>query len=650
VTLPIVRAQPDALPEPGASPRRASRRWLRLWQGLVVVVLGGVAVPALRALVLDKLELSGDIDRVLAYGAYLFVVCAGGVAFLLLMRRLPAPLRDPYPRARPVWLSPMAACIALSIGLGALALLAYSLASDSVVRSVNARLESVVKLKASHIEVWVDDMRSDLQIWSSSPELIKALDDWRLGATRDAGARQRLLDHLTRLSKALHFASIGIHDPTSGELLLAVGGEGADSPEVRRQAVAAASAPAPLLQAIQHSAADAPGGHGHLGLFSAVPPHGVAVSVVAHVEIDPERSLIPLIEQWPGTATSAQVLLIRQEDDALVASNDPQAHPQAPSAGRIHVSTERAIGTMLAPGGSFMRGIDERGRAMLAYARPLPGLPWVLVARLDEAEAFAQLNRDMLFAASMVGAMLVLAAWWWVENRRRAALDRQLELDQIEQAQRLSALSRRVVSVQEEERRRLAGELHDRTGTNLAAIQLNLKSMARLVSPDKEDDQALLQETGELLADTVVSIREFCGDLRPALLDYAGLGAAIAQCVAQFKGRTGVAAEFDGSGFTVRLPGEVESVLFRIVQEALLNCAKHGSATRLSVRLRNDVRRVTLTIEDDGVGFEPRGIGKSDAEVGSGLLTMRERAAFIGATFDLESAPGRGTRITVALK
>lgn len=209
-------------------------------------------------------------------------------------------------------------------------------------------------------------------------------------------------------------------------------------------------------------------------------------------------------------------------------------------------------------------------------------------------------------------------------------------------------LSRRLVAAQEDERRRLAAELHDRTSPNLAAVQVTLRSLSLGMPP--EVAASLAEEFDDLralLQDATTGIRDVCADLRPALLDYAGLVSTLENHIRQFSRRTGVLVKLVHRGLAERLPAETESLLFRIVQEALTNCAKHAQARTVSVALRKGPRHTVLTITDDGVGFDLDGVG-SAGRPGLGLLTMRERAEFAGGEMRIESAPGRGTRIRVS--
>ncbi len=228
----------------------------------------------------------------------------------------------------------------------------------------------------------------------------------------------------------------------------------------------------------------------------------------------------------------------------------------------------------------------------------------------------------------------------------RKKLEHQREAD----ALRLAELSRHVVAVQEEERRRLAGELHDRTSPNLAAASLNLGMIAADLPPRLSDGiESRLADTRALLAETIAGIRDVCADLRPATLDYAGLPHALREYAEQVSRRTGIAVKVSGEIPAGRLNADSESMLFRITQEALTNCAKHAQASAVSIELSLGNPHAVLTISDNGAGFDPKALGQPGHRPGLGLLTMRERVEFAGGKFSLESAPGRGTRIRVEI-
>jgi PAS domain S-box-containing protein len=215
---------------------------------------------------------------------------------------------------------------------------------------------------------------------------------------------------------------------------------------------------------------------------------------------------------------------------------------------------------------------------------------------------------------------------------------------------RMEELSRHLVTLQEGSRRRLSGELHDRTSPNLAAIRINLDILAAALPADLASDlHVRLEDTRALIEDTAASIREICSDLRPAVLDYAGLWAALDSYAHQFSRRTGIAIQIDCSNCDTRLPPDLETVFFRVAQEALTNCAKHARAQNVSLSLRQTDRRVLLEVIDDGVGFELRYPGRDSQGSGLGIVIMRELVEFSGGKFAIESQPGTGTRIHVEI-
>lgn len=218
------------------------------------------------------------------------------------------------------------------------------------------------------------------------------------------------------------------------------------------------------------------------------------------------------------------------------------------------------------------------------------------------------------------------------------------ERERVRQAQRLTELSHRLVATQENERRQLAAALHDSTSPNLATLDIVLRAAAE----QPHDSALLLEDALALLRETTQDIRDVCSALRPAVLDYAGLAAALESYAQHFADRTGIAVRVDGRQVP-RLGAEVESHLFRVAQEAMTNSAKHSGASAIDIRLSLAGELTTLTVADDGCGFVPDALGKDGRRQGLGLLTMRERAEFVGGRCVIESCPGAGTRVVVSM-
>ena len=233
---------------------------------------------------------------------------------------------------------------------------------------------------------------------------------------------------------------------------------------------------------------------------------------------------------------------------------------------------------------------------------------------------------------------------------------KQMEAERIEHLARLEALSRHLVAIEERERRELASALHDRASPNLAALRIlfaNLSAqLAHTLPPAAHAGlQPLLDDAAALLADTSAGIREICTNLRPATLDYGGLAPALNEYVTQFSQRTGLdaAIEVASDADTCALTPASTALCFRLVQEALTNCAKHAQAGGVRIHLERDAHHIRLTVADDGVGFDLSRLGEAGSTPGLGLITMRERVELAGGHFRLHTRPGEGTEITVDL-
>jgi len=198
---------------------------------------------------------------------------------------------------------------------------------------------------------------------------------------------------------------------------------------------------------------------------------------------------------------------------------------------------------------------------------------------------------------------------------------------------------RRVVEAQELERRRLARELHDETGQALTSILLGLKALEEKL--DDEGSRAAAAELRELVVTTLQDVRRLAVELRPSALDDFGLVAALERLSASFTDQTGIEIDFETALGDERLPAEVETALYRIVQESLTNVVKHARARRVSILLARRNGAIKAVIEDDGQGFDPA----ASPSAGFGLVGMRERLALLGGRLEVESSGDTGTTI-----
>ncbi|HZF22377.1 MAG TPA: PAS domain S-box protein [Burkholderiales bacterium] len=210
------------------------------------------------------------------------------------------------------------------------------------------------------------------------------------------------------------------------------------------------------------------------------------------------------------------------------------------------------------------------------------------------------------------------------------------------------ALSRRLVELQESERRQLSRELHDRVGQNLTALRINLDILqTALASSGSGEVRARVDDSAALLESTMDTIENVMSELRPPMLDDHGLAAALDWHASKFSERTGIAVAVTGSEPAVRPAPQVEIALYRIAQEALNNVAKHARARHVEIALDHANGVCVMSVQDDGIGFDRVEATSDKPKPGLGMVTMRERAQAVGGRFEVQALPGRGTRLTV---
>jgi two-component system, NarL family, sensor histidine kinase UhpB len=209
----------------------------------------------------------------------------------------------------------------------------------------------------------------------------------------------------------------------------------------------------------------------------------------------------------------------------------------------------------------------------------------------------------------------------------------------------LQKMSEQVLAAQEDERKRIARELHDETAQALTTLLIRLKILEKARSESEMRGQ--IDELRQLTSDTLEAVRKLAVELRPATLDDLGLLAALEAYTEAYGARMPVRVHFSARGFDERqgrLPPQIELVLYRVVQEALTNAAKHARARKVNVELQRRADEVLALVDDDGQGFDVEEMMRS-RERGLGLFGMQERLALVQGELVIDSEPGRGTRI-----
>jgi two-component system sensor histidine kinase UhpB len=218
----------------------------------------------------------------------------------------------------------------------------------------------------------------------------------------------------------------------------------------------------------------------------------------------------------------------------------------------------------------------------------------------------------------------------------------QMLIEHEQHTYQMAHLPRQILQAQEEERQRLARELHDEAAQALTSLLVNIRLLERAHDPEKAQQQVRMLR--ELTAQALEEVRRVALDLRPTILDDLGLAAALEWRADEFRQASDIATTVEIVGLETRLPREIELVFYRVGQEALTNIARHAEAREVTLTLRREDQQLSLEIKDDGCGFILETIPHDQAQ-GLGLLGMRERLAMIAGHLTIEAAPGQGTRI-----
>jgi signal transduction histidine kinase len=276
-----------------------------------------------------------------------------------------------------------------------------------------------------------------------------------------------------------------------------------------------------------------------------------------------------------------------------------------------------------------------------------------IIGRVDSLLPWLMLAGGLLSSALLFGMFYSLAS----SRSRAVAIANEItkELRESEEglrtsAEQLQALSRRLVDVQESERRQFSRELHDRVGQNLTALSISVDILkTQLPGNGNEAFRSRLDDAAELLESTAGAIENVMSELRPPMLDDYGLLPALQWYANEFSRRTGIEVMVEGDERIERLTQASEIALFRIVQEALNNVAKHAHARRVHITLEHAASEFIMSVSDDGVGLDAAPTLDSRRRPGLGMVTMRERTQAVGGQFEIEAASGHGTRVVVRI-
>lgn len=291
------------------------------------------------------------------------------------------------------------------------------------------------------------------------------------------------------------------------------------------------------------------------------------------------------------------------------------------------------------------RQILPRRRSALAISAEIAKLT---ETNLDQQRQ--EIDRNQAAMAGFIERMLVFTVLLGlgiaaVTVIRMTKLEKHSEVQRLrtEEAEReLRRLSRQLVQAQEAERKSLSRELHDEVGQTLTGLRMELRSLQELRTAPENQFQSHLDNAKRLTEQSLRALRDLAMGLRPSMLDDLGLGPAIQWQARQFAKHTGIPVNVEISGLPAEIPDSHRTCVYRVVQEALTNCARHSGAKQIQVGVAGGAEGIRVSVQDDGTGFEPARVRGR----GLGLIGMQERVMELGGELTVRSKAPRGTVLT----
>ncbi|HTX39198.1 MAG TPA: ATP-binding protein [Bryobacteraceae bacterium] len=353
---------------------------------------------------------------------------------------------------------------------------------------------------------------------------------------------------------------------------------------------------------------------------------------VLKTETEMDTALQKYGQNLPRPETAA-VKELQRDLQLYYATIEPVLHWDAPTR---DARGNEFISTQMLPRHEQLVRMAERISAM--DSRQL------LVGEAHVASVFAGFRRELMLTALAI--LLFGAALAWLSIARVEALERESDCryrEVVTAREELHRLSSRLVAAQEEERRKLSRELHDEIGAAMSALLMEMGSLDSALPPGDTALHERVQAVRKLAENNVGLVRNLSLLLRPPMLDDLGLVPALKWKAREVARRTGIKIRVEAEEVSDDLPDEHRTCIFRVVQEALHNATRHAGASHVRIQVRQEATQIHVQISDDGTGFEPR------LEKGVGILGMEERVRNLGGKLHIESAPGRGARLSFEL-
>lgn len=675
---------------------------------------------------------------------------------------------------------------ALAVAIASVGYLVFQYQREAIGRDAEQRLTAVAELKAQQILAWISERRANARAQGRGSLLANEIARWLHGGAVTGDPAAAIKSQLAMIAESYGYRIVTLVD-AQGRPLLSTH-EPPEINAVEHAAVAETIRTGNTVISDFHFSVEKDRQKPEIDIVTPVYAGENKASPVAPVaalifDIDPESSLHPLIESWPVASRSAETLLVEKSGNRvryltdLRFAKDAQLSLQLPLDQPDLVAAKGLRGQR-----GIATGVDYRGVDVLAFLRPIPGSPWLLVAKIDRAEVYEPIQLLAGITALITAVLILIAAvttiawirtqrtseekfqgfadvadqvFWitdlnseriqyvnpafervwghkvedlyhnpdlwmeaihaedrsdvaasfksWVQGmtgarydviyrivrpdgrirwiadrgfilqRKGSAISRiagvaediterkqaeevlrqtNAELEErvrsrtaeLERSQQeLRALSAVRESIQEEERKRIARELHDELAQKLTVLKLQLQALAAALPAGEPGLISRTQDMNLLLTATMQSVGQIASDLRSAVLDQLGLVPALRDLVEKFSQQTKIDCEFSVHPSDFSVDHRLAWTLYRMVQESLTNVARHAEATEVFVSLYSDASgKIGLAINDNGKGISK---DAQNARASFGLIGMRERAAMLGGEMNIQSEPGAGTSI-----
>lgn len=507
----------------------------------------------------------------------------------------------------------------------------YTRQRDATERAFVAELTAIAFEKAQQIANWREERIGDGRVASSAvlPFARRVL----AANTATEADRVHILNVLGDYAAAFSYASGTLVD-LDGTVLIELNGEHADSSQLSSLARSAVKSGEVQLSDLYQDA------RRQRTLMAVVIPVERAGALI--LDIDASRFLFPYLESWPTASRTGETYLTCWDGDYIRYLSKLRYRPQAdPTFRRPGLELNLAPTESELAAGWRAKGTDYRGVPALLMVRRIPNSPWYLSARIDQSEVEAP-SRRLGWEMALIFALISLASGGGVGLLWR---NEQL-MERIRTGTEIQALNARLINAQEEERARLARELHDDVCQQIAAASIAMSNLKSDISEQQAGARAQSDRVQQKLADLAEGIRRLSHELHPAVLEHAGLASAVRGYCSEFCEVTGVRVALEIDGSFNDLPRATALCIYRIAQEALQNVAKHAKVKDASIQLKSSRGIVSLTVADCGKGMA---LDRAVPPVGLGLLSIKERTRLVNGTLDIKSQPSQGTTIAVRI-